>query len=90
MVTGVITEKTEHQNKIMNNDHGNPEEHPHDEKGGHYHDWKDGKRGPAHLFESIVLRESDATFVGVAVGLFLGFGIIGGIRQMIQFEYDHK
>jgi len=30
-------------------DHGNPKHHPHDEKGGHYHDWSNGKRGPAHL-----------------------------------------
>lgn len=30
-------------------DHGNPKWHPHDEKGGHKHDWVDGKRGPAHL-----------------------------------------
>ena len=29
-------------------DHGNPGKHPHDENGGHTHDWKDGVRGPAH------------------------------------------
>ena len=29
-------------------DHGNPKQHPHDENGGHNHDWNDGKRGPAY------------------------------------------
>ncbi len=29
-------------------DHGNPKNHPHDQNGGHNHDWKDGSRGPAY------------------------------------------
>ncbi len=30
-------------------DHGNPKKHPHDENGGHFHDWSNGKRGPAYV-----------------------------------------
>lgn len=38
-------------------DHGNPKAHPHDENGGHYHDWdKDGKRGEPHLFSADTLK----------------------------------
>ena len=30
------------------NDHGRPDKHPHDENGGHNHDWENGVRGPAY------------------------------------------
>ena len=30
------------------NDHGRPDKHPHDSKGGHNHDWENGVRGPAY------------------------------------------
>ena len=31
---------------------GQPNRHPHDEQGGHNHDWTDGKRGPAYVPEN--------------------------------------
>ena len=31
--------------------HGTPQNHPQDENGGHYHDWNNGIRGPAYLFD---------------------------------------
>ena len=42
-------------------DHGQPSKHPHDENGGHYHDWDNGVRGPAYAIELAPL--SGATLV---------------------------
>ena len=61
-------------------DHGNPKNHPHDENGGHYHDWVDGKRGKARLAESYAGRKgfgSEQAF-GVAVDLGLSSGLLIG------------
>ena len=63
-------------------DHGFPDTHPHDENGGHYHDWEGGVRGPAHAFSwdtfwggllaagclaaIVVVAVDDSTGIGVA------------------------
>ena len=63
-------------------DHGYPDKHPHDEKGGHNHDWNNGIRGPAYCINteavfgcvvivglicaSVVIIADDATGLGAA------------------------
>ena len=63
-------------------DHGHPANHPHDENGGHNHDWDNGVRGPAYSinWEAVagvalvticivgiaVIAADDATGIGVA------------------------
>ena len=36
------------QHDYDHNDHGRPDKHPHDDNGGHNHDWENGERGPAY------------------------------------------
>lgn len=50
-------------------DHGNPKNHPHDKNGGHYHDWENGKRGPAHLIKW-------EPVVGAALVVICAIGIV--------------
>ena len=70
------------------NDHGRPDKHPHDSKGGHHHDWKNGVRGSAYTFSwgtvagaalvtvavigIIVAEADDVTGIGVADDFLLG------------------
>ena len=70
------------------NDHGRPDKHPHDSKGGHHHDWKNGVRGSAYTFSwgtvagaalvtvsvigIIVVAADDVTGIGVADDFLLG------------------
>ena len=76
-------------------DHGNPNQHPHDEEGGHYHDWEKGRRGPAHAITRrmiggtlllastialIVIAADDITYVGVADD-FLVIPLEEGVRN---------
>ena len=69
-------------------DHGFPDKHPHDENGGHNHDWVNGKRGPAYsigweqvfgvvlvggcIIGTIVVAGNDVTGVGAADDFLLG------------------
>ena len=69
-------------------DHGRPDQHPHDPNGGHNHDWNNGKRGPAYsigwepiagtalvtvcLIGIIVVAADDATGIGVADNFLFG------------------
>lgn len=48
-------------------DHGNPSNHPHDEKGGHYHDWDGSKRGSAYVFKGT--DTADAITVLCTIGI---------------------
>lgn len=50
------------------NDHGQADKHPHDEDGGHYHDWKNGKRGPAYV-PTAEIALGVVLVVGCGVGL---------------------
>ena len=70
------------------NDHGRSDKHPHDSKGGHHHDWKNGVRGSAYTFSwgtvagaalvtvsvigIIVVAADDVTGIGVADDFLLG------------------
>lgn len=70
------------QHDYDHNDHGYPQKHPHDENGGHNHDWENGIRGPAYstLWEPavgvalvtvcvvgiVVVAADDLTGIGVA------------------------
>ena len=77
-------------------DHGNPANHPHDENGGHNHDWDDGVRGPAYSMNweaaaglalvtisvvgIVAVAANDATGVGVADD-FLFVPLGAGVRE---------
>ena len=52
-------------------DHGFPDKHPHDENGGHYHDWSNGKHGDAYAISL------EKMFGGIiVVGSLIGMAII--------------
>ena len=69
-------------------DHGNPDKHPHDQNGGHNHDWENGVRGPAYSIEweqvlgvtlvtvcvigIVVVAMDDATGIGVVDDFLFG------------------
>ena len=69
-------------------DHGRPDQHPHDANGGHNHDWENGVRGPAYsvrwepiagvalvtvcIIGIVVIAADDATGIGVADDFLLG------------------
>ncbi len=77
-------------------DHGQPNQHPHDPNGGHNHDWKNGKRGPAYsigldhiagaalvtacVIGIVVVAADDATGIGVADDCLLG-PLGAGVRE---------
>lgn len=51
-------------------DHGYPDKHPHDENGGHNHDWENGVRGPAYSVNNDPLAGA-ALITVCAIGFFL-------------------
>ena len=77
-------------------DHGYPKTHPHDENGGHSHDWENGVRGPAYstVLESIAgvalvaacvigiaaVAADDVTLIGIADD-FLFYPLGTGIEK---------
>ena len=77
-------------------DHGYQKTHPHDENGGHSHDWENGVRGPAYstVLESIAgvalvaacvigiaaVAADDATLIGIADD-FLFYPLGTGIEK---------
>ena len=79
-------------------DHGFPDKHPHDPDGGHNHDWKNGKRGPAYCINLeptigvalvtvcalgvVAIVVDDITVVGYADNILLG-PLGEGIREGI-------
>ena len=50
------------------NDHGNPIEHPHDENGGHNHDWNNGVRGKPYV-PGLNTIAGATLIVGCGIGL---------------------
>ena len=56
------------QHDYDSDDHGFPNKHPHDENGGHHHDWQNGKRGPAYI-------ESWAPVLGITLVITCAVGI---------------
>ena len=70
------------QQDYDHDDHGHPELHPHDENGGHYHDWLNGVRGPAHLISwetvggVLLVTVCVGGVVIVAADDLIGIGII--------------
>lgn len=76
------------QHDYDSNDHGNPSNHPHDENGGHNHDWVNGVRGPAYAMNldavlgtaliivsftgMVVVLANDMTIVGMLDNFLLG------------------
>ena len=84
-------------------DHGRPDKHPHDSNGGHNHDWKNGKRGPAYadamkpvlgvvivaacVIGVIAVAADDTTGVGIADDFL--FGPLGaGIREGLIMIFE--
>ena len=68
-------------------DHGNSKNHPHDENGGHNHDWVNGVRGPAYsvwdtvkgcalvtvsAVGMVIIAADDATGIGALDDFLLG------------------
>jgi len=62
-------------------DHGRPDKHPHDSDGGHHHDWKDGKRGPAytinqeHIAGMLMVSGCIIAISYVVINDFTGIGV---------------
>ena len=90
------------QHDYDHDDHGAPDQHPHDENGGHNHDWKNGVRGPAYsigwqpiagvvlvigcAIGTAIVALDDATGVGVADDFL--FGPLGaGIGKGISWIF---
>ena len=77
-------------------DHGYPSTHPHDENGGHYHDWNGPTRGPAYTYSPVIggvlvvgsafgiaiLVADDVTGIGIADDFIIGV-FAGGFYEGI-------
>lgn len=59
------------QHDYDHSDHGNPKNHPHDENGGHNHDWVNGKRGKAYVSETNDPVKGFALAAACAIGAFI-------------------
>ena len=71
-----------------NSDHGRPDKHPHDNNGGHNHDWENGVRGPAYtvnwgtvggvalvtvcVIGIVIVATDDITGIGIADDFLFG------------------
>lgn len=73
------------QHDYDHSDHGAPSKHPHDKKGGHNHDWINGKRGPAYASGIEMLAGATLITVGLVGVTFVVLDDATGIGVFDDF-----
>lgn len=63
-------------------DHGNSSNHPHDEKGGHYHDWDGSKRGSAYVFKGTDTADAITVLCTIGIVCIVAGEVLGLEWQM--------
>ena len=75
------------QTDYDHDDHNKPEKHPHDESGGHSHDWVDGKRGAPYTIDWKVIGGIGLVVVVIVAGVVLALDDATGVGAFDDFLF---